>query len=123
MTSEAAQSIVAIEAMVPLQIRAPAWGALLLQRSGTDGFTTEELSLAGDFARLAVTHIDQAVAAINLRRSAELDALTGSLNRRTIDQWLARAFLMSSQDSVLNWALCRWRITNDFSQARTTTCV
>ncbi len=97
-TSEAAQSIVAIEAMVPLQIRAPAWGALLLQRAGTDGFTTEELSLAGDFARLTLMHVDQAVAAINLRRSAELDALTGSLNRRTIDQWLARAFAEAARD-------------------------
>ena len=97
-TSEAAQSIVAIEAMLPLQIRAPAWGALLLQRAGTDGFTTEELSLAAEFARLAVTHIDQAVAAINLRRSAEVDALTGSFNRRTIDQWLVRAFSESARD-------------------------
>jgi len=97
-TSESAQSIVAIEAMVPLQIRSPAWGALLLQRAGTDGFTTEELSLASDFARLTVMHIDQAVAAINLRRSAEVDALTGSLNRRTIDQWLVRAFAEAARD-------------------------
>src|SRR5690606_20524906 len=35
-------SIVAIEAVVPLPIRAPAWGALLLQRRGADGFSTEE---------------------------------------------------------------------------------
>ena len=74
------------------------WGALLLQRAGADGFTTEELSLAGDFARLTVLHIDQAVAAINLRRSAELAALTGSFNRRTIDQWLARAFTEAARD-------------------------
>ena len=91
-TMEGQPSIVAIEAVVPLQIRAPAWGVLLLQRAGADGFTTEELSLASDFARLTLLQVDQAVAAVNLRRSAELDALTGSLNRRTIDQWLARTF-------------------------------
>src|SRR5690606_27147141 len=82
-------SIVAIEAVVPLPIRAPAWGALLLQRRGADGFSTEELSLAGDFARQALLHLDQAMAAVQLRRSAELDALTDSFIRRTIDHWLA----------------------------------
>src|SRR5690606_33101972 len=85
-------SIVASAAVVPLPIRAPAWGALLLQRRGADGFSTEELSLAGDFARQALLHLDQAMAAVQLRRSAELDALTGSFNRRTIDHWLARTF-------------------------------
>jgi diguanylate cyclase (GGDEF)-like protein len=30
-----------------------------------------------------------------LRRSAEFDALTGTLNRRSIDHWLARSFLDS----------------------------
>ena len=83
-------SVVAIEAVVPLPIRAPAWGAVLLQRRGADGFATEELSLAGDFARQALLHPD-AMAAVQLRRSAELDALTGSFNRRTIDHW-SRAF-------------------------------
>src|SRR5690606_4238542 len=46
----------------------------------------------GDFARQALLHLDQAMAAVQLRRSAELDALTGSFNRRTIDHWLARTF-------------------------------
>jgi len=115
--SEATQSVVAIEAVVPLPIRAPAWGVLLLQRAGTDGFTTEELSLAGDFARLALLHVDQAVAAVNLRRSAELDALTGSLNRRTIDQWLGRAFSEAARDqqpvSVLFLDLDHFKSIND----------
>ena len=30
---------------------------------------------------------------IQLRRSAELDALTGTFNRRSIDQWLSHAFM------------------------------
>src|SRR5690606_35467778 len=34
-------SVVAIEAVVPLPIRAPALGAVLLQRRGADGFATE----------------------------------------------------------------------------------
>jgi diguanylate cyclase (GGDEF)-like protein len=82
-----------IEALVPLSIRAPGWGLLLLQRAGSDGFTTEEMALAGEFARLATLQADESQASAQLRRSAELDALTGTLNRRSMDQWLVRAFL------------------------------
>ena len=82
-----------IEALIPLAIRAPGWGLLLLQRSGSDGFTTEEMALAGEFARLATLQADESQASAQLRRSAELDALTGTFNRRSMDQWLVRAFL------------------------------
>lgn len=82
-----------IEVLVPLPIRGPAWGALLLLRQGSDGFSTEEIALAGEFVRIATTHADEAVASIQLRRSAELDALTGTFNRRSMDQWLSRAFV------------------------------
>ena len=82
-----------IEALLPLPIRAPACGMLLLQRAGNDGFSTEEMMLAGDFARLATMHADESLAAVQLRRSAEIDALTTTFNRRSMDQWLARAFL------------------------------
>jgi len=82
-----------MEAVQPLAVRAPGWGVLLLQRAGSEGFSTEELELAGEFSRLAVMHADEALAAFQLRCSAELDALTGAFNRRTIDQWLTRAFL------------------------------
>ncbi|HRO27792.1 MAG TPA: GGDEF domain-containing protein [Luteimonas sp.] len=116
-TSAQQAAIVATEAVVPLQLRLPAWGVLLLQRAGADGFTTEELTLADDFARLALLHIDQSVAAIALRRSAELDALTGSLNRRTIDQWLARTFVEASRDrqpvSILFIDLDHFKSIND----------
>src|SRR5690606_4997324 len=116
--TEAGQpSIVAIEAVVPLSIRAPAWGVLLLQRRGADGFATEELSLAGDFARQALLHVDQAMAAVQLRRSAELDALTGSFNRRTIDHWLARTFAEGARSgqpvSVLFIDLDHFKSIND----------
>lgn len=51
------------------------------------------MALANEFARLATLHADEALAAFQLQRSAELDALTGTFNRRSIDQWLARAFV------------------------------
>jgi diguanylate cyclase (GGDEF)-like protein len=82
-----------IEAVLPLPIRAPGWGMLLLRRAGGDGFSTEEMLLAGEFARLAALHADESLANVQLRHSAELDALTGTLNRRSMDQWLARTFL------------------------------
>ena len=82
-----------IEALLPLPIRAPSWGLLLLRRAGSDGFSTEEMLLAGEFARLATLHADESLASAQLRRSAELDALTGTFNRRSMDQWLTRTFL------------------------------
>jgi diguanylate cyclase (GGDEF)-like protein len=108
---------VSMEALVPLQIRAPAWGLLLLERTGGEGFTTEELALAGEFARLTLLHVDQALAAIQLRRSAELDALTGTFNRRTIDQWLVRSFGDAERDgqpiSVLFVDMDHFKAIND----------
>lgn len=116
-TAEGMQAVVGTEAVVPLQIRSPAWGGLVLRRNGADGFTTEELSLVSELARLTLLQIDQAVAAIHLRRSAEVDALTGSFNRRTIDQWMARAFGEAQRDgqpvSVLFIDLDHFKSIND----------
>ena len=107
----------AMEALVPLPIRAPAWGMLLLERAGGEGFTTEELALAGEFVRLALVHVDQALTAIQLRRSAELDALTGTFNRRTIDQWVVRSFGEAERDgqpiSVLFVDMDHFKAIND----------
>jgi diguanylate cyclase (GGDEF)-like protein len=90
---------------------------LLMQRTGGEGFTTEELALAGELSRLTLQQIDQALSAINLRRSAELDALTGTLNRRTIDQWLARSFADARRDgqpvSVLFVDMDHFKSIND----------
>lgn len=111
------QGAVAMEAVLPLAIRSPAWGVLLLQRAGGEGFTTEEMALAGELSRLALQQIDQALSAINLRRSAELDALTGTLNRRTIDQWLVRSFADAERDgqpvSVLFVDMDHFKAIND----------
>ena len=108
---------VAMEALIPLPIRAPAWGVLLLERAGGDGFTTDELALAGEFVRLALVHVDQALTSIQLRRSAELDALTGTFNRRTIDQWLVRSFGEAERDgqpiSVLFVDMDHFKAIND----------
>lgn len=108
---------VGMEALVPLQIRAPAWGLLLLERAGGEGFTTEELALAGEFVRVTLAHVDQALSAIQLRRSAELDALTGIFNRRTIDQWITRSFNDAMRDgqpiSVLFVDLDHFKAIND----------
>ncbi len=83
---------VAIEAAVSLPVRAPAWGAIVLERSGATVFHPEELAIARELARITITQIDEAVVALKLRHTAEIDALTGSLNRRSIDQALARCF-------------------------------
>ncbi|MGI8560622.1 MAG: hypothetical protein ACR2J7_04140 [Luteimonas sp.] len=88
----------AIEALVPFQIRAPAWGMLLLQRQGEAGFSGDEIALANELLRLTLLHVEQALAEINLRRSAELGALTGAFNRRTIDQWMSRSFTDASRN-------------------------
>ncbi|HST45834.1 MAG TPA: GGDEF domain-containing protein, partial [Luteimonas sp.] len=111
------QGVVAMEAVIPLPIRSPAWGLLLLHRTGGDGFSTDELALAGEFGRLALFNIEQALSAINLRRSAELDALTGAFNRRTIDQWLVRCFADADRDgqpvSVLFVDMDHFKLIND----------
>lgn len=105
------------EAVIPLKVRTPSWAALILRRSGTEGFAPDEMALASEFSRIAQIHIDQAVAAIKLRQSAELDALTGSLNRRSIDQWLVRSFAEAERGaqplSVLFVDLDRFKGIND----------
>lgn len=105
------------EALLPLRIRAPGWGLLLLRRDGSDGFSTDEMAMAQEFLRLATLHADEAVGTWNLRRSAEFDALTGTFNRRSIDQWLARAFHDADQRnqplSLLFIDIDRFKSIND----------
>ncbi|MGY0634229.1 GGDEF domain-containing protein [Luteimonas sp. A478] len=105
------------EAVIPLRLRAPAWGALLLRRAGGEGLAPDEMALASEFCRTTQMQVDQAIAAIQLRQSAELDALTGSLNRRSVDQWLGRCFAEADRDglplSVLFVDLDRFKLIND----------
>ncbi len=90
----------AIEALLPLPIRAPGWGALLLRRAGGEGFSSEEMAIASELLRVTHLHVEQAVTAIRLRRTAEMDALTGSMNRRAVDHWIERAFARAAREGV-----------------------
>jgi diguanylate cyclase (GGDEF)-like protein len=90
------------EAMVPVPVGSQAWGALLLQREAGKSFSDEELSAAMEFARLTTLHADEAVATHALRRTAEVDALTGAPNRRSIDQWLNRHFSPRTRERALS---------------------
>lgn len=80
------------ELVVPLAVDAHGWGVLLLQRDNGAEFSPEEMELALELTRLTLLHADEAVATQTLKRTAEVDALTGTYNRRGIDQWLARYF-------------------------------
>lgn len=109
--------VVAMEALIPFQVRAPGWGVLLLRRAGGEGFTTDEMSVIGELARVVQLHVDQAAAAVKLRRSAEIDALTGTMNRRTIDVWIERTFAEAERSgrpvSVLFIDLDHFKSVND----------
>ncbi|MDC7807658.1 diguanylate cyclase [Luteimonas sp BLCC-B24] len=109
--------VVAMEALVPLQVRAPGWAALLLRRAGGEGFTTDEMSVIGELLRLTQLQVDQAAAAVKLRRSAEIDALTGTMNRRTLDLWVERTFADAERTarpvSVLFVDLDHFKSVND----------
>jgi len=95
------EALLSLHGVVPLPIRAPGWGVLLLRRADGSSFSDEELALVTDFGRLAVQHADEAAAALSLRKSAELDALTGTFNRRTIDLWLSRCFSEAHREEGL----------------------
>ncbi|TXK60547.1 diguanylate cyclase [Alkalisalibacterium limincola] len=72
-------------AVVPLQVAKPGWGVLLVRREEGSAFEPFELQLLGEFAQVAVNAADEAAAAVDLRRRAELDPLTGALNRRAME--------------------------------------
>ncbi len=108
---------VAIEALIALPVRAPAWGLIVLERSGATVFHPEELTIVRELARLALLQADEAVAAQHLRHTAEIDALTGALNRRSLDQALARTFQHAHRKglplSVLFVDIDRFKAIND----------
>jgi diguanylate cyclase (GGDEF)-like protein len=69
-------------AVVPLPVPRPGWGALLLEREGHATLSSEELELAAEFAELTFKAIEQGARAVELKRRAETDPLTGLLNHR-----------------------------------------
>jgi len=78
---------------VPLTTGKGESGVALLERVGSLPFSEEELTLASQFGHLVLQQVAEARENQKLRRSAELDALTGILNRNAIDLVLAQAFL------------------------------
>jgi diguanylate cyclase (GGDEF)-like protein len=69
-------------AVVPLPLPRPGWGALLLQGRDGDTLSGDALELAAEFAGLAFKAIEQHARALELRRRAESDPLSGLLNQR-----------------------------------------
>ena len=80
-------------AAVPLTTGKGDVGVALLERMGPQAFSAEDLALADQFGRLVLQQTAEARETQKLRRSAELDALTGMLNRNAIDLALSRAFI------------------------------
>ena len=70
-------------AVVPLVVSKPGWGALLIERELGQLFSDHELALAAEFAELALRAIDENAKKAELKRSAEVDPLTGLINRKT----------------------------------------
>ncbi len=79
-------------AVVPLPLTAPAWGMLLIERRGWQGFERDELNLASELAHKAARAVEDAANDRVLRINAEFDALTAVFNRRTMDNRLAAYF-------------------------------
>ena len=84
-------------AAVPLSMGSGGTGIALLERGNGQAFTHEELALASQFGHLVLEQAAEARANHHLRLSAELDALTGILNRSAIDSALSRAFAEACQ--------------------------
>jgi diguanylate cyclase (GGDEF)-like protein len=78
-------------AVVPMPLPAPAWGAMLIERTAEAPFSAEELKLAAEFLALAVAASDEAASQAELRRKAEIDPLTGACNRRSGDALMRKA--------------------------------
>lgn len=78
--------------LVPLPLTAPAWAALVMRLPEQNVPEEADLETCMELARLTAAHAEEAHAAILLRRTAEHDALTGTMNRRSLDLVLAREF-------------------------------
>ena len=80
-----------VYAAVPL-VASGGVGVAVLERTGTRAFVDSELALATRFGVLVQELTAEARANQSLRRAAELDVLTGILNRNAIDAALLRQF-------------------------------
>ena len=89
-------------AIVPMRLPTPAWAVLVLPVKAAEGLAVDDLHALVELARIAVTHAEEAHASVQLRKTAEYDALTGSLNRRSLDQALAREFKLAKPSVPLS---------------------
>ena len=89
-------------AIVPMRLPSPAWATLVVPASAAEGLAEDVLHGLAELARIAVSHAEEAHAAIQLRKTAEYDALTGSFNRRSLDQALAREFGPAARHAPLS---------------------
>lgn len=69
---------------MPLPLRSPAWGVMILERASGNPFTTDELSLATEFGRLAAQAVEEADASM---RCVVLPNLTRSPAPSTAGRW------------------------------------
>ncbi|MDQ3159692.1 MAG: GGDEF domain-containing protein [Pseudomonadota bacterium] len=83
-----------LRAIIPIRLAAPAWAALVVPVGGPRGLEHGAQEALAALARVAVMHAEQAYAALQLRRTAEHDSLTGTQNRRSLDEALSREFKM-----------------------------
>lgn len=106
-----------VYAAVPLSLVGGGIGIALLERLGVHAFNSEEIALATQFGQLVVDQTAEARANDTLRRSAELDALTGTLNRNAIDNALTRTFAEANRKqqslSILFVDMDRFKSVND----------
>src|SRR5690606_24567212 len=58
------------------------WGAVLIERAAHESFGDDELKLASEFCRVAVECADASAEQYELKRKAEIDPVTGTLNQR-----------------------------------------
>ncbi len=80
------------EVQLPLRHAASCWGMVLLRRIGRDGFTANEIALAGRLSLLAQDHVDRALSAAAERETDAVDAATGAPSREATEHALARGF-------------------------------
>ena len=92
-------------------------GVAVLERDGTRAFAEEELALATRFGLLVQEVTAEARANHSLRRAAELDVLTGILNRSAIDAVLVHHFAEAERNgqpvSILFVDMDHFKSVND----------
>ncbi len=84
-------------AVAPLPVAKPGWGVVLIEREPGQDFRPEELDAVAEFARVTCIAADEAGASVELKRRAELDPLTGTLNRRALEARLTEAMASAGQ--------------------------